>query len=151
MFTDPIFCEGFGKNANNFVFVACRNERVLYWRSTDCKIYSFNFFCQQILPGLKNNVLNNWRVMVKIRPSTEEIEMHDLYSTDYRRMISRFLYMPKIITQTKINIPLIPMSKILIFFRENDWLMQDHGLERQFNWRNRNAWLIQHGLRTHDI
>ena len=49
---------------------------------TDCKIYSFNFFCQQILPGLKNNVLNNWRVMVKIRPSTEEIEMHDLYSTD---------------------------------------------------------------------
>ena len=84
-----------GKNANNFV--ACRNERVLYWRSTDCKIYSFNFFCQQILLGLKNNVLNNWRVMVKIRPSTEEIEMHDLYSMDYGRMISRFriIYAPK--------------------------------------------------------
>ena len=93
-----------GKNANNFV--ACRNERVLYWRSTDCKIYSFNFFCQQILLGLKNNVLNNWRVMVKIRPSTEEIEMHDLYSTDYGRMISRFRFTPKIITQTKIYIPL---------------------------------------------
>ena len=55
------------------------------------------FFCQQILLGLKNNVLNNWRVMVKIRPSTEEIEMHDLYSTDYGRMISRFriIYAPK--------------------------------------------------------
>ena len=53
---------------------------------TDCKIYSFNFFCQQILLGLKNNVLNNWRVMVKIRPSTEEIEMHDLYSKDYGLM-----------------------------------------------------------------
>ena len=26
--------------------------------------------------------------MVKIRPSTEEIEMHDLYSMDYGRMIS---------------------------------------------------------------
>ena len=65
------------------------------------------FFCQQILLGLKNNVLNNWRVMVKIRPSTEEIEMHDLYSTDYGRMISRFriIYVQKHNPNQNMGIP----------------------------------------------
>ena len=78
------------------------------------------FFCQQILLGLKNNVLNNWRVMVKIRPSTEEIEMHDLYSTDYERMISTKSKIPKgLTTQTQIDI-LWNVRKSLLLVQKTD-------------------------------